>query len=463
MTVLTEQEKRDEQLLQQLREEVAAVTPDPWDKILARVQTQTQTQPKQETVVPQPQRSRGGAWRRWVAAAAVFVLAVLGGGFYAAQTPGGVATLDANPSIELTVNKLGRVLSVRARNADAQIVLDELELRNQPLQTAADAIVTELRADGYVSADTNSILVTVEAGKGDARLRDQLAAAVEDAQTDCGLEPAVLAQVLEPDPALEAEAAAMGVSAGKALLIRQISAQVEELTDDALAVLPINDLNILAASNRVSLGDMTSIGAASTGAYIPYDQAMDAALACCGLDADSVTEVSVRFTLIDGRMVMEFVLSDGEHHYVCSVDARTTELCRLTGDEPLKPQTEPVKPQPRPARPVTPKPVPTPIPAPTPTPTPIPAPTPTPTPIPTPTPTPQPTEPITPEQARRIAIAAAGISESDLAAWDVQLDESGAQPVYRVTLTTVYYFHPRYVVTVDQMTGAVVSMDSVRQ
>ena len=42
---------------------------------------------------------------------------------------------------------------------------------NQPLQTAADAIVTELRADGYVSADTNSILITVEAGKGDARLR----------------------------------------------------------------------------------------------------------------------------------------------------------------------------------------------------------------------------------------------------------------------------------------------------
>lgn len=464
MTVLTEQEKRDEQLLQQLREEVAAVTPDSWDKILARVQAETQPKPETETVVPLPQRSRsGGAWRRWVAAAAVFVLAVLGGGFYAAQTPGGVATLDANPSIELTVNKLGRVLSVRARNADAQVVLDELELRNQPLQTAADAIVTELQADGYVSADTNSILITVEAGKGDARLRDQLAAAVEDAQTDCGLEPAVLAQVLEPDPALEAEAAAMGVSAGKAMLIRQISAQVEDLTDDALAVLPINDLSILAASNRVSLGDMTSIGAASTGAYLPYDQALQAALACCGLDADSVTEVSVRFTLIDGRMVMEFVLSDGEHHYVCSVDARTAELCRLTGDEPLKPQTEPVKPQPRPVHPVTPKPVPTPTPMPTPTPTPIPTPTPTPTPIPTPTPTPQPTEPITPEQARRIAIAAAGISERDLAAWDVQLDESGAQPVYRVTLTTVYYFHPRYVVTVDQMTGAVVSMDSVRQ
>ena len=138
MTVLTEQEKCNEQLLQQLRDDVAAVTPDPWDKILARVQAAEQPEP--ETVVPLPQRSRrGGTWRRWVAAAAVFLLAVLGGGFYAVQTPDGVATLDANPSIELTVNKLGRVLSVRACNADAQVVLDELELRNQPLQTAADA------------------------------------------------------------------------------------------------------------------------------------------------------------------------------------------------------------------------------------------------------------------------------------------------------------------------------------
>lgn len=94
-----------------------------------------------------------------------------------------------------------------------------------------------------------------------------------------------------------------------------------------------------------------------------------------------------------------------------------------------------------------------------PTPTPTPSPTPVPTPTPTPTP---PAGPVTQEQALKIAIAAAGISESDLAAWEVQLDESGAQPVYRVTLTTVYYFHPRYVVAVDQMTGSVLSVEKVQ-
>ncbi len=432
----------DKELLERLRAEVAAVTPDCWSGILARVQSPAQ-QPEEAPVVPMPERKRRSAWRGWVAAAAVFFLVILGGGgLYATQVPGGVATLDANPSIELTVNKLGRVLSARACNPDAQLVLDGLELRNQSLQTAADAIVANMQADGYVSADANSILVTVEAGKGDARLCGRLADAVESAQTDCGMESAVLAQVLEDDPALEAYASAVGVSAGKAMLIRQISAQVQDLTGSELVGLPINDLNILAASNQVELSGIESIGAASTGVYVPYDKALQAALTCCGLTTDDVTRASMRFTLIDGEMVMEFVLSDGERHYVCSVDAETTEVCRLTGDEPKRPEEAEI--------------VPTPEPAPTPTPTPTPEPAPTPTPTPTPTP---PVGPVTQEQALKIAIAAAGISESDLAAWDVQLDESGAQPVYRVTLTTVYYFHPRYVVAVDQQTGTVLSVE----
>ena len=452
----------DKELLERLRAEVAAVTPDCWSGILARVQSPAQ-QPEEAPVVPMPERKRRSAWRGWVAAAAVFFLVILGGGLYATQVPGGVATLDANPSIELTVNKLGRVLSARACNPDAQLVLDGLELRNQSLQTAADAIVANMQADGYVSADANSILVTVEAGKGDARLCGRLADAVESAQTDCGMESAVLAQVLEDDPALEAYASAVGVSAGKAMLIRQISAQVQDLTGSELVGLPINDLNILAASNQVELSGIESIGAASTGVYVPYDKALQAALTCCGLTTDDVTRASMRFTLIDGEMVMEFVLSDGERHYVCSVDAETTEVCRLTGDEPKRPEEAeivPVSPVVRPNSPVTPAPTPTPTPTPEPAPTPTPTPTPEPAPTPTPTPTPTPpVGPVTQEQALKIAIAAAGISESDLAAWDVQLDESGAQPVYRVTLTTVYYFHPRYVVAVDQQTGTGLSVE----
>ena len=159
----------DKELLEQLQTEVVAETPDCWSAILARVQAPAQ-QPEEEKIVPMPERGRRrGAWKRWVAAAAVFFLAVLGGGLYATQVPGGVATLDANPSIELTVNKLGRILSARACNPDAQFVLDDLELRNQSLQTAADEIVAAMQTDGCLSADTNSVLVTAAASRSRRR------------------------------------------------------------------------------------------------------------------------------------------------------------------------------------------------------------------------------------------------------------------------------------------------------
>ena len=64
----------DKELLEQLRTEVVAETPDCWSAILARVQAPAQ-QPEEEKVVPMPERGRRrGAWKRWVAAAAVFFL-----------------------------------------------------------------------------------------------------------------------------------------------------------------------------------------------------------------------------------------------------------------------------------------------------------------------------------------------------------------------------------------------------
>ena len=72
----------DKELLERLRAEVAAVTPDCWSGILARVQSPAQ-QPEEAPVVPMPERKRRSAWRGWVAAAAVFFLPSV---FYDRQT-----------------------------------------------------------------------------------------------------------------------------------------------------------------------------------------------------------------------------------------------------------------------------------------------------------------------------------------------------------------------------------------
>lgn len=50
----------DKELLERLRAEVAAVTPDCWSGILARVQSPAQ-QPEEAPVVPIPERKRRSA------------------------------------------------------------------------------------------------------------------------------------------------------------------------------------------------------------------------------------------------------------------------------------------------------------------------------------------------------------------------------------------------------------------
>ena len=59
----------------------------------------------------------------------------------------------------------------------------------------------------------------------------------------------------------------------------------------------------------------------------------------------------------------------------------------------------------------------------------------------------------------KILVAALDEQEVMEIARDYFMDSHMEQPVYRVTLTTVYYFHPRYVVAVDQQTGTVLSVE----
>ena len=66
------------------------------------------------------------AHRQWIAAAAVFVAMLgLGTGWLADRNLVSYAdvSLDVNPSIVYSVNKLGKVLSVAAVNADAEAIV----------------------------------------------------------------------------------------------------------------------------------------------------------------------------------------------------------------------------------------------------------------------------------------------------------------------------------------------------
>lgn len=58
--------------------------------------------------------------------------------------------IDVNPSIELTVNRLDRVIGVYAYNEDGKTILNSLNLKHKKYSEAVSAIISEMEQEGYL-------------------------------------------------------------------------------------------------------------------------------------------------------------------------------------------------------------------------------------------------------------------------------------------------------------------------
>ena len=94
------------------------------------------------------------------AAAAVFILSL---GVWAYSTPYTYVSLDVNPSIEYTLNRFDRVLTVKAVNDDGQEIIKEVELGNLSNKTIDEAIaetVKQINEHGYFQGDGAIVIAT---------------------------------------------------------------------------------------------------------------------------------------------------------------------------------------------------------------------------------------------------------------------------------------------------------------
>ncbi|GAA0772939.1 anti-sigma-I factor RsgI [Clostridium subterminale] len=93
------------------------------------------------------------------------MIAIAGGiTLWAYKTPYSYVSLDVNPSIEYSLNRFDKVISVTAVNDDGQEILNELELdklENQNIEDAVAETVNQISEDGYFD---NSIDNDIEGG-----------------------------------------------------------------------------------------------------------------------------------------------------------------------------------------------------------------------------------------------------------------------------------------------------------
>lgn len=97
-----------------------------------------------------------------VSIAAIFLIAfmsVFGWNAFQPGTAVAMVSLDINPSLQISLDRKGRVLELEALNPDAEQVLSELSLKGEGLNEALDQIIEQSAKLHYLNSDHNWVIV----------------------------------------------------------------------------------------------------------------------------------------------------------------------------------------------------------------------------------------------------------------------------------------------------------------
>ncbi len=107
-------------------------------------------------------RRRALSFPRQLAAAACLLLA-LGGVYWFCLVPTAEISIDINPSIELAVNRLDRVIAIEGRNDDGQQLADTLRLRFTGCSEAVEAVLESPQV-AALAAKGEPVTITIVGG-----------------------------------------------------------------------------------------------------------------------------------------------------------------------------------------------------------------------------------------------------------------------------------------------------------
>ena len=331
---------KPEEIKTRLRDEMADLAPDRLEDLLAACDAQPQDTAPQPVPVPVP-APRRPVWKP-LAAAAVFML-LLGGifGYRALDKNVCTVTVDINPSVTLTVNRLGRVKAVDTGNADAAALLADVDLAGKRTQDALGTLADALTDADYLTDVDNTLLVTVD-GTSAARAQKLGKAVYDAAQASAQkrqFSAAVLCQQAADAEQTRTDADAWQVSPGKAALAETIALQTQLDTAQALSALPVQDLLVLAETYDVTFDTAQLYGTVSRDGYRSED---DVRVIVGGDAAVDPADCTQELTQYGGQLAyrVRFAAADGEYCY--TIAARTGDI--LDVQCPEKPAQTPEAP-----------------------------------------------------------------------------------------------------------------------
>jgi hypothetical protein len=174
-------------------------------------------------------------------AAVVVLLCMIGFSYY--NTPVNYVSLDINPSVEIGINGLDKVVSAEAHNEDGEKLLEGKNIIGLSVKDAINYLVQDAIDLDYVKDDGSTVIaVTAESGDGKKALdlQDKSSNGVNLAMSAKETIAAVYSDC--SDLSLRNEAKDFGVSPGKYKLIKMLQTLDPTVTVEAYKDLKVHDI-----------------------------------------------------------------------------------------------------------------------------------------------------------------------------------------------------------------------------
>ncbi len=332
--------KRD--IEKRISDSFSHATPDVWENILSAYE-EKKADIIMKNVNLNSSKSSVGKSFMWKTSFAVAGLAI--------ATVAGVATvnflntpnisstvlLDVNPSIEIDLDDKENVVEIEAKNDDGKTIIDDINVKGKDLDTALDAILDEMVAQGYINDTANSVLVSIDGDDEvkNAELKSQIAEKVNQVLTQNNISGAVVTQSIDDDVA--ELVTKYNISEGKAQLVENLLEANDMYKEEDLVNLTVDQLVILSSSSKNQNDDLEVNGSVNETGYIGKDAALGIALT--EVEADSgapitgnIFDQEIELDLEDGVMVYEVSFDYNTFEYEIDINAITGEAVKFEKD-----------------------------------------------------------------------------------------------------------------------------------
>ena len=186
-----------------------------------------------------------------VVIAAIFFIALF-------QLPANQFTMDVNPSLEITTNRLDKVIEVKALNEDAQEFLDGYEQGDNDLEAVINDLVDRMILTGHISGgQDNIVMISVEDDELNSayleKVNESIAAFLQNKQLEYRiLNQGLSSEDMDEENQDDENEGLEKVSRGKRTLIQKLMEQNEDLTMEELEEISVGDLLKMADEMNIS-------------------------------------------------------------------------------------------------------------------------------------------------------------------------------------------------------------------